>query len=90
MHQPARLRCGDARSAGASTRLYSCPRVILATPVGGIIGANLPCCTGCPWRRSQKEGAMTEHNFTEREDRLVGICLAALAIIVVFIFVTSG
>jgi len=33
---------------------------------------------------------MTERNFTEREDRLVGICLAALAIIVVFIFVTSG
>ena len=37
-----------------------------------------------------KGGAMTERNFTEREDRLVGICLAALAIIVVFIFVTSG
>jgi hypothetical protein len=45
---------------------------------------------GCPWRRSQKEGAMTERNLTEREDRLVGLFLAALAIIVVFIFITSG
>jgi hypothetical protein len=43
-----------------------------------------------PWHRSQKEGAMTESNLTEREDRIVGIFLAALAIIVVFIFVASG
>ena len=33
---------------------------------------------------------MIERNFTEREDRLIGICLAALAIIVFFIFVASG
>jgi hypothetical protein len=32
---------------------------------------------------------MTERNLTEREDRVVGICLVAVAIIVVFIFVTS-
>jgi hypothetical protein len=62
--------------------------VNFATPVGGIIwkSAVLP---GCPWHRSQKEGAMTERNLTEREDRVVGICLVAVAIIVVFIFVTS-
>jgi hypothetical protein len=41
-------------------------------------------------RRSQKEGAMAERNLTEREDRVVGIFLVALAIIVVFIFINSG
>jgi hypothetical protein len=36
-----------------------------------------------------KEGAMTERDLTRREDRLIGLCLAATAIIVVFIFILS-
>jgi hypothetical protein len=32
---------------------------------------------------------MTERDFTAREDRFVGVCLAAAAIILVFIFVLS-
>jgi hypothetical protein len=32
---------------------------------------------------------MTEHDLTGREDRLIRLCLAATAIIVVFIFILS-
>jgi hypothetical protein len=57
---------------------------ILATPAGGIIKPLAPL------RRSQgKEGDMTERDLTGREDRLIGLCLAATAIIVVFIFILS-
>jgi len=30
---------------------------------------------------------MADHDMTERDDRLIGICLAALAIIVLSIFI---
>jgi hypothetical protein len=36
-----------------------------------------------------KEGAMTQRNLTGREDRFIGICLAALTIVVVFAFILS-
>jgi hypothetical protein len=32
---------------------------------------------------------MTDHELTAREDRLVGICLTAVAIIVVLVFILS-
>jgi hypothetical protein len=32
---------------------------------------------------------MAEHDLTEREDRFVGLCLAAAAVIVVFIYIAS-
>jgi hypothetical protein len=35
------------------------------------------------------EVAMTDRDLTEREDRFMGICLAALAIIVIFVFILS-
>jgi hypothetical protein len=37
-----------------------------------------------------KEGAMTERNLTEREDRLVIFWLTAMAIVLVFVFILSG
>jgi hypothetical protein len=33
---------------------------------------------------------MTDHNVTEHDDRLTWVCLAALAIIAVFIFIVSS
>jgi hypothetical protein len=35
------------------------------------------------------EVAMTDRDLTAREDRFMGICLAALAIIVIFVFILS-
>jgi hypothetical protein len=32
---------------------------------------------------------MTERDLTAREDRIIGLCLAALAIIIVFIFIVT-
>jgi hypothetical protein len=32
---------------------------------------------------------MAEHDLTGREDKFVGLCLAAVAIIIVFIYVVS-
>ena len=46
-------------------------------------------CAGCPSGAAPKEGAMTERDLTRREDRLIGLCLAATAIIVVFISILS-
>ena len=34
-------------------------------------------------------GTMAKHDLTEREDRFVGLCLAAAAIVVVFIYIVS-
>jgi hypothetical protein len=58
-----------------------------------------PAVVLCPWwpiapldsprRRSHGEGAMTERDLTAREDRLIGLCLAALAIIFVFLFIAT-
>jgi hypothetical protein len=33
---------------------------------------------------------MTERDLTEREDRLIGICLVATAILVVFAFILTS
>jgi hypothetical protein len=32
---------------------------------------------------------MTERNLTAREDRFIGLCLAAAAIILLFVFIVS-
>jgi hypothetical protein len=34
-------------------------------------------------------GAMAERDLTAREDRFIGLCLAAAAIIVIFVFIVS-
>ena len=64
-------------------------RVILATPSGGIICTKSTVVPAALLAPLPKEGAMTERDLTRREDRLIGLCLAATAIIVVFIFILS-
>jgi hypothetical protein len=53
----------------------------------------LPLCDsghGCPWYYRFGKGAdMADYDLTAREDRFIGICLAALAIVVVFAFILS-
>jgi hypothetical protein len=62
--------------------------VIPATAAGGIIALVTYCAANC--RGTALEGgAMTDHELTAREDRLVGICLTAVAIIVVLVFILS-
>jgi hypothetical protein len=49
----------------------------------------LPC--GSPFAQSRcAMGDMTERDLTRREDRLIGLCLAATAIIVVFAFILTS
>jgi hypothetical protein len=42
------------------------------------------CGTGFDGR-----GTMAERDLTAREDRFIGLCLAAVAIIIVFIFIVT-
>ena len=42
------------------------------------------CGTG-----SDGRGTMAERDLTAREDRFIGLCLAAVAIIIVFIFIVT-
>jgi hypothetical protein len=37
----------------------------------------------------RRDGAMAEPNLTAREDRFIGLCLAAAAMIVIFVFIVS-
>jgi hypothetical protein len=60
-------------------------RVILATPAGVII--HLTFAPPIPAVPLPKEGAMTERDLTEREDRLLIFWLTAMAIVLVFVFV---
>jgi hypothetical protein len=51
--------------------------VIFATSAGGII---------TPWIRGE---AMAERDMTAREDRFIGLCLVALPMIIVFLFILT-
>jgi hypothetical protein len=42
------------------------------------------CGTGFDGR-----GTMAERDLTAREDRFIGLCLAAVAIVIVFIFIVT-
>jgi hypothetical protein len=44
---------------------------------------------GCPLAPLSKEGAMTERDLTEREDRLIVFWLTAMAVVLVFVFILS-
>jgi hypothetical protein len=69
---------------------YSRGCVNLVTPAGGIMPPFGDHRAAFVARGAAlKGGAMTERDFTAREDRFVGVCLAAAAIILVFIFVLS-
>jgi hypothetical protein len=49
--------------------------------------------TALPWlllAPLPKEGAMTERDLTEREDRLIVFWLTAMAIVLVFVFILSN
>jgi hypothetical protein len=52
-----------------------------------VIFAATPSLVSFPYRAGR--GTMAEHDLTEREDRFVGLCLAAAAIVFVFIFIVS-
>jgi hypothetical protein len=64
-------------------------RVILATPFGGIICTKSTSCR-LPLAPLSKEGAMTERDLTEREDRLVIFWLTAMAIVLIFVLILSS